>query len=94
MSTKLSPYFGTLTEAVNSLQLVLDAAQADMMDSCATWEGPAWHEELTREPVNYGTTLRKSFEIFTLKGRQTRKFFHVVIYRTEGGLYEVTSYIL
>lgn len=44
--------------------------------------------------VNYGETVSANFEIDTLKGKSTRKYFHVSIYRMENGKYEVTSYIL
>ena len=44
--------------------------------------------------VSYGHTASRSFELATLKGKPTRKFAHVTLYRMESGKYELTDYVL
>lgn len=44
-------------------------------------------------PINYGQTYKDHRELATLKGKKTKKYAHSVIYRTENGRYELTSYI-
>lgn len=44
--------------------------------------------------VSYGQTVSKSFELVTLKGKATKKWAHISLYRMDSGRYELTSYIL
>jgi|DEB19_MinimDraft_3_1074340.scaffolds.fasta_scaffold02919_9 hypothetical protein len=44
--------------------------------------------------VSYGQTVSRSFELLSFKGKPTRKFAHITLYRMESGRYELTSYIL
>lgn len=44
--------------------------------------------------VPYGTTKEAHAEIETIKGKSTKKWFHVSIYRLESGRYELTIYVL
>jgi hypothetical protein len=44
--------------------------------------------------IAYGTDKRESFEIETLKGKGTRKYFQLIITRLDSGFYEVVKYIL
>lgn len=56
---------------------------------------PEWVESFwQRGPVAYGETRAFNFEIATLKGKPTRKWFHISIYRLDSGRYELTTYIL
>lgn len=43
--------------------------------------------------IAYGQTKRASFEIATIRGRTTRKYLHVIVYRFETGRYELTYYV-
>ena len=45
-------------------------------------------------PVSYGQTVSRSFELMDFKGKSTKKFAHVSLYRMESGRYELTCYIL
>lgn len=44
--------------------------------------------------VSYGQTVSKSFELVSLKGKKTKKWAHISLYRMESGRYELTNYIL
>jgi hypothetical protein len=44
--------------------------------------------------IPYGQTKQAHAEIATIKGKKTRKFAHVSIYRMDSGTYELTLYIL
>lgn len=44
--------------------------------------------------IPYGQTQRFGFEINSIKGRKTRKYLHLVLYRMESGNYELIYYIL
>jgi len=57
-----------------------------------TPERDHWASSFT-QPVNYGETYRTQFEILTRKGKPSRSWFHIVIYRLESGNYELTTYI-
>lgn len=89
-------YQDTLTDCVFALAHRIDAEKAVLVKS-----GPGgaveqlWCAEIyDRGHVSYGTTHRFDFEIKTLKGKPTRKWFHAAIYRMDSGRYELTSYIL
>ncbi len=42
----------------------------------------------------YGETKEAHYPIETLKGKSTKKYAHMTIYRMESGRYELTTYIL
>lgn len=42
--------------------------------------------------INYGETSRTHWEIVSIKGKKTRKYFHVIITRMDNGKYELVSY--
>lgn len=85
--------FNTFTEAVESLQYRLDESDAVLVNPES--DRHHWMRYVySKGPVNYGQTLRADLEIAKLKGKPTRKWFHVSIYRMDSGRYEVTSYIL
>lgn len=44
--------------------------------------------------VSYGQTVSRSFELASLKGKKTKKWAHITLYRMESGRYELTNYIL
>ena len=43
--------------------------------------------------IKYGETITNHVEILTLKGKKTRKYFHIIITRLDNGMYELVSYI-
>lgn len=43
--------------------------------------------------VSYGHTVEAHGEIATLKGKATKKWAHVTIYRMDSGRYELTVYV-
>jgi Fe-S-cluster-containing hydrogenase component 2 len=44
--------------------------------------------------VNYECSDSWDFQIATMRGKPTRKYFHVCIYRLDSGRYELNTYIL
>jgi hypothetical protein len=54
-----------------------------------------WTQEIFNAGhLPYGATRSFHFELLTIRGKQTKKFFHVTIYRLDSGRYELTTYIL
>lgn len=51
-------------------------------------------ERFQFDGIRYEETKTEHLEIATLKGKKTRKFAHVVIYRMSSGRYELTIYFL
>lgn len=96
MKQKIESYFDTMTQAVDAAQDDLDSADAvPMAGNAAFMASPHWTQQIfDAGHLAYGTTRAHHFELLTLKGKQTRKWFHVTLYRTDGGRYEMVSYIL
>ena len=44
--------------------------------------------------ISYGQTKQADYKLLAYKGQRTRKYMHVVIYRTEQGRYELNVYTL
>lgn len=42
--------------------------------------------------ISYGSTWKHSFELERFQGRFTKKMLHVSVYRSNSGMYELTSY--
>lgn len=51
------------------------------------------HEKFSSGMV-YGETKEAHAEIATLKGKPTKKWFHLTVWRDTSGRYEVNAYIL
>lgn len=49
---------------------------------------------LFTSPVNYQTTMVGHYPLASFKGRGTKKYAHMTIYRMESGRYELVNYIL
>ena len=96
MKNVIPSFYETLSDAINACQLHLNEAQAELLlsgDRCGA--ECHWSQQgALKEPVKYGETRRADFEIFTLKGKQSKKWFHISIYRAETGRYELTAYVL
>jgi len=53
-----------------------------------------WKDKFSYGGISYGDTKNSDFEIETIKGKKTRKYGHVTITRTDGGVYEPIFYVL
>lgn len=53
-----------------------------------------WQESFSFGGVPYGTNKEVHFEIASIKGKATKKFGHVTIWRMDSGNYEVNFYLL
>jgi hypothetical protein len=80
-------YFETFAATV-------DGAMSAAADRQAVLAKPTEIWNLCQDALSYGQTRFGDFELESLKGRPTRKFFHVAIYRLETGRYELTAYVL
>ena len=49
---------------------------------------------LFTSPVNYQTSMEGHYPLASFKGRGTKKYAHMTIYRMESGRYELVNYIL
>lgn len=96
MKNVIPSYFYTLNETVDAAQLYLDDARAELRLSglCCPADAHWTTDSALCSHVGYGETRRANFEIARLKGKPTKKWFHMVIYRAETGRYELTAYIL
>ena len=83
-----SPYSETLGETLlKFIHFVED-------DCKAVFEDESGEMFVFFPPVNYGQTFSKSYPLKTLRGKPTKKWAHMVIYRMESGRYELANYIL
>ncbi len=80
-------YFDTLAGSV-------DGAEAAAANARAIFARPTDLWNLVQDPLNYGQTRTADIELLSLKGKPTRKYFHVVLWRLDSGRYELTTYIL
>lgn len=53
-----------------------------------------YEDRLWCEHVNYGSTVKYSFPLSRIDGRNTKKWVHIQLYRTDKGMYELNTYIL
>lgn len=87
MDLDLPIYHETLASALQTAELYAIGKKAII-------SRPALREEFATGGVPYGTTREGHVEIEFLKGKKTKKHFHVSIYRMDSGRYELTCYIL
>jgi hypothetical protein len=87
LAKRLGPYYETFSGAIHGAIFASQVAQAVRTAPAEIWE-------LCSEPLNYGCTRSRSFALLTLRGKPTRKYFHVTIYRLDSGRYELTTYVL
>ena len=76
------------------LDQALDAAIGHAQNCGAEFSPAALFDCFATGGIPYGATRSESVAIDSLKGRGTRKGFHVSIYRMDSGRYELTCYIL
>lgn len=96
MAHDLQNYFPTFSEALDAVQTRLNLSAIELVfGTVNTPPDEHWTVQVSRMgPVAYGQTLSANFEILTLKGKPTRKWYHIVIYRMDNGSYELVTYIL
>jgi hypothetical protein len=82
-------YFETFGEAIDGAIGAIHARNGVLISSC--YEAS---EVMGAEPINYNQTRTFDFPIEFLKGKPTRKYYHVSIYRMPSGRYELTTYVL
>ncbi len=87
MKDKLPPFHDHLTNA-------LEAAIAYLRAQDAVFDEDAMREKYQYGGVNYGQYKDADVEIALLKGKPTKKWAHMTIWRRDSGGYEVNAYIL
>lgn len=87
MKTSLSPYYHTLSAALLAVEVFATENQIVLVS-------PETFNERFDGGVPYGQTIQGHAEIATLKGKTTKKWAHLTIYRMESGTYEVIFYVL
>lgn len=85
--TKMSPFADTLSAA-------LESARSYFADAGAVLASEDWTNTFCFGGVGYEETKETHAEIATLKGKATKKWAHVTIYRMSSGRYEMNAYIL
>jgi hypothetical protein len=80
-------FFETFAQAIDGVIRDADANDVLLARPSEVWS-------MVQEPLNYGESRRGDFAIELLKGRPTKKFFHVSIYRMDSGRYELIDYVL
>ena len=83
-----SPYSETLGETLQKFVSFVES------ENKAVFEDESGEMFVFFPPVNYGQTFSKSYPLKSLKGKATKKWAHMVVYRMESGKYELTNYIL
>jgi hypothetical protein len=88
MKATLPAYHATLSSALSALSAHLVAREIVLCDEGAL-ESPFHFDG-----VKYGETKSANAEIATVKGKPTKKWGHVTIWRETNGRYEINFYIL
>ena len=82
-----------------TLSAALDAALANLTARDGLLEGCGEQREILAEPfqfggIPYGTNKSANYPLLSLKGKKTRKYYHVVLTRMGTGSYELVEYVL
>ena len=76
-----------------TLSAALDICRVNLQESRGVLVNPdAIAEVFMMGGMRYDEVRRESFELATLKGKNTRSWFHIVITRLDSGRYESVSY--
>jgi hypothetical protein len=81
-------YFETFAQAINGAIQAADKAKALLSRPTEVWS------MVQGRALFYGQARTGAFAIARLRGRPTKKFFHVTIYRLDRGRYELVTYVL
>lgn len=76
----------TLHEALTGIQKYLDEKQIVLDGELA--------EPFQYGGITYGTHKEGHYPILTIKGKPTKKYFHVILTRMDSGTYEPVFYAL
>jgi hypothetical protein len=87
MKDKLTPFHETLCNA-------LEAGIKYLKDQGAEFNEETMRERYQYDGINYGQYKDADVEIDLMKGKKTKKWAHLTIWRRESGTYEVNAYIL
>lgn len=89
-------YFDTFSDAVDDVQRRLTEDQIELVfGTINTPKDDHWTNQIFQTgPLNYENDRSFNFEILTLKGKPTRKWFHIQFHRLSSGRYELTTYTL
>lgn len=85
----LPAYHATLTDALNAVELHMTLRE--IVPICSY--DRQWHDSLCNGGVAYASNKDANFPI-TIKGKETKKWGHVNVWRSETGRYEVNFYVL
>ena len=80
-------YFDTLAQTVDAA-----VAEADQRGAVLARPTEAW--ALAQDHLACGLYRRGDFQLAEFRGKPTKKYYHVVIYRLDSGRYELTAYVL
>lgn len=72
----------------------MEAAKTQLMERAAIVLDYAFFDRITFSGVPYGHTVEAHAELATYKGKPTKKWGHVTIYRQPTGTYELNVYVL
>lgn len=91
--TTIETYHETLAAALDAVERWAGENRAVINVGFAAPD--AWKERFSVGYCIYaGCSARESFELLSYKGKETRKWLHINLYRLESGLYELNCYIL
>ena len=84
---KYETYHETLGAVILEVHSVLIANGIELVDA------DAFINHFHSLPISYGQTEQAHAEIKAIKGKSTKKWAHVTIYRLDSGRYELTLYV-
>jgi len=87
---KLENFHETLSSALNNA-LAYHAAEGVKMSEAEEYN---LREKFAFDGVKYEQTKQASGPIESIKGKATKKWLHISIYRMSSGRYELTTYCL
>lgn len=76
--------FNTLSDCLDSIENELLKDKVVLVDD--------FRSPFEYGGISYDTSKETHVEIATIKGKKTRKYFHVIITRLDNGMYELISY--
>lgn len=81
-------FYQTLSETLDKAEEYLAESKAILSE-----ENPL-REPFQFDGIRYEQTKQADYKLVSYKGKNTRKYFHISIYRTGHGQYELTCYCL
>lgn len=73
-----------------TLSAALDSAETQLKDVVLA---NCFREKFAYGGIPYNQMKESHTEILSIKGKKTKKYFHVIITRLDNGTYELVSYI-